>query len=195
MKKQTQPNKNKKTKQIKNKKNKDKQTKTQKKSKTLMLITLVIIAIIIITITTITTVKQKQQQNNNQTTQQEEQQEEPDPEYTLIDLNNTENAEIKDGVKQNTSNKLAQEKTYKGMTIKNIKLAAEGGITKFTATVENKTNTNYEGGLITVIFKNEDGSEYSKLETILPPIDAGKTNEIDAGTTADIANAYDFEIQ
>ena len=180
-------------KQVKKEQTEKKQNKQNKKIKivVILLIILVILAIII------TAIQKSKLLNNNQADQQNQQgeQEPATPEYTLIDLNNTENAEIKDGVKQNTSSQLAQEKTYKGMTIKDIKLKAEGGITKLTATVENKTNTNYEGGSITIIFKNEDGSEYSRLETILPPRDAGRTNEIDAGTTADIANAYDFEIQ
>ena len=29
----------------------------------------------------------------------------------------------------------------------------------------------------------------------MPAVDNQKTNEIDAGTTADIANAYDFKIE
>lgn len=117
------------------------------------------------------------------------------PEYSLIDLNNTENAKITEGTKQNTSSKLAEEKTYKGMKIKNIKLVAEGGITRFTAKVENTTSSDYEGGGVTIIFKNSDGSEYARLEGILPAIGSGESNEIDAATTADIANAYDFTIE
>lgn len=178
------------------KKEKVKTRKKQMKPKKRIGMLLIVLVLIIIAVVAVIIFK-KQGENNNSTNQLGEQQnqEQPTPEYTLIDLNNTENAEIKDGVKQNNSSKLAEEKTYKGMTIKDIELKAEGGITKFTATVENKTNANYEGGLITIIFKNADGSEYSRLDTIIPPIDAGKTNEIDAGTTADIANAYDFEVQ
>ena len=173
-------------------KTKNNPNKQKKKSKIVILIVIILLAIII---GVVAVIYFKKQDINNIFIAQPEQQETIIPEYTLIDLNNTENAEITGGVKQNTSSELAKEKTYNGMTIKNIKLIAEGGLTRFTATVENKTGDNYEGGLITIIFKNEDGSEYSRLDTILPPIDAGKTNEIDAGTTADIANAYDFEIQ
>ena len=129
---------------------------------------------------------------NNQTEQEIEQEM---PEYSTIDMNNTENAKINGGIKENISTKLAEEKTYKGMKVKNIKLIAEGGITRLTATVENTTTENYEGGGITIIFIKEDGTEYARLEGVLPAIDSGKTNELDAGTTADIANAYDFRIE
>ena len=117
------------------------------------------------------------------------------PEYSTIDMNNTENAKINGGIKENISTKLAEEKTYKGMTVKDIKLVAEGGVTRLTAIVENTTTTNYEGEGITIIFINQDGTEYARLEGLLPAIEAGKTNELDAGTTADIANAYDFRIE
>ena len=117
------------------------------------------------------------------------------PEQSLIDMNNTENAKVEDGTKENTSSKLAEPKTYKGLTIKDIKLKAEGGITRLTATIENNSGTDYEGEGITVVFTNQDGSEYARLEGILPSVDNGKTNELDAATTADIANAYDFTIE
>ena len=58
-------------------------------------------------------------------------------------MNNTENAKINGGIKENISTKLAEEKTYKGMTVKDIKLVAEGGVTRLTAIVENTTTTNY----------------------------------------------------
>ncbi len=116
-------------------------------------------------------------------------------EHSLINMNNTENAEIKEGKKQNTSKKLSEEKEYKGLKIKNIKLIAEGGITKLTAEAENKSKENFKGGKITVVFLNNEGKEISRLETILPSIEIGKIGEIDAGTTADIANAYDLVIE
>ena len=130
----------------------------------------------------------------NTSTTEEVVEEQPLPEYSLIDLNNTENAKVENGIKENTSSKLSEPKTYKGMTIKDIKLKAEGGITRLTATIENNTGSRYEGEEITIIFTNQDGSEYARLEGIIPAIDSGKTNEIDAATTSDIANAYDFTI-
>ena len=133
-------------------------------------------------------------QTTDNTSTEEVVEEQPLPEYSLIDLNNTENAKVENGVKENTSSKLSEPKTYKGMTIKDIKLIAEGGITRLTATIENNTGSRYEGEEITIVFTNQDGSEYARLEGIIPAIDNGETNEIDAATTSDIANAYDFTI-
>ena len=172
-----------------------KQKNINKNKKILIAIFLIIILIIIITYTLIPKTNKKENTNQVENNQTEQEVEQEMPEYSLIDMNNTENAKINGGSKENTSVKLAEEKTYKGMKVKNIKLIAEGGITRLTATVENTTTTNYEGGGITIIFTNQDGSEYARLEGLLPAIEAGKSNELDAGTTADIANAYDFRIE
>ena len=172
-----------------------KQKNINKNKKILIAIFLIIILIIIITYTLIPKTNKKENTNQVENNQTEQEVEQEMPEYSLIDMNNTENAKINGGSKENTSAKLAEEKTYKGMKVKNIKLIAEGGITRLTATVENTTTENYEGGGITIIFIKEDGTEYARLEGVLPAIDSGKTNELDAGTTADIANAYDFRIE
>ena len=50
-------------------------------------------------------------------------------------MNNTENAKVENGVKENTSSKLVEEKSYSGMTIKDIKLKTEDGISKLTAAI------------------------------------------------------------
>ena len=157
------------------------------------IIILVIVLIVVLLITNKDKIKEKVGKSENTEIEQETEQEVP--EYSLIDMNNTENAKISEGTKQNTSSKLAEEKTYKGMKVKDIKLIAEGGITRLTATVENTTSKNYEGGEVTIIFQNSDGSEFARLKGILPAIDSGKSNELDAGTTADIANAYDFTFE
>ena len=160
-----------------------------------IIILLVIIIVVCVIIFKKDNIQEKIKEIGKNTTEESQEIEQEMPEYSLIDMNNTENAKIEGGTKENTSSKLAEEKKYKGMTVKNIKLVAEGGITRLTATVENTTENNYEGGGITIIFTNADGSEYARLEGVLPAIDSGKSNELDAGTTADIANAYDFIIE
>ena len=138
----------------------------------------------------------KQEQRNDTSEEEVPDQNAPLPEQSLIDMNNTQNAKVENGTKENTSTKLAEPKTYKGLTIKDIKLIAEGGVTRLTATVENNSSQDYNGEGIVVIFTNEDGSEYARLNGILPSIKAGgEPNELDAATTADLANAYNFTIQ
>ena len=119
----------------------------------------------------------------------------PLPEYPLIDMNNTENARIEGGTKENTSTKLAETKTYKSVTFTDIKLVAEGGISRLTATMTNNSTENLETQGIKIVFTNKDGSEYASLMAILPAKTAGNTNILNVGTTSDIINAYDFTIQ
>lgn len=130
--------------------------------------------------------------SDSTTTQEEEEQ---SREGELIDMENTTNAKIEDGNKINTSEELHADKTFKGMNIKDIKLQTEDYISNFTATVENNSGADYEGGTITIVFTNQDGSEYVRLNSLLPPIKNGETNEITASSTADIINAYNFSIE
>ena len=118
----------------------------------------------------------------------------PLPEYTLIDMNNTENAKVEGGTKENTSSKLLEQKTYKGLTITDIRLVAEGGMSRLTATIRNESSQDFDGEGVVFVFTNKDGSEYATLNGLLPSVAPGDTNEINAATTSDIANAYDFTI-
>ena len=174
------------------------QKETQKKGMPIYKI-IILIALILIVLMLGYIALNKNKTNNTQTAKGGDtttpQQSEETAEVSLIDMNNTENAKIEEGVKENTSKKLLEDKKYKGMTIKNIQLKAEGGISKLTATVQNETKEDYSGEKVNIIFINQDGSEYARLEAVLPAVDSQKQNEIDAGTTADIANAYDFKIE
>ena len=114
---------------------------------------------------------------------------------TLIDMENTVNVKIEEGNKINNSSALLKEKNLLGMKISNIRLAAEKGMTNFTADVENISNEDFKEKEITIIFKNEDGSEYGRLPGYLPDIKSGESSRIDSSTTDDLSNAYDFIIE
>lgn len=115
--------------------------------------------------------------------------------YSLIDMNNTDNVKIVGDVKENNSTVLLTEKTLLGLKISNIRLAAENGLTNFTADVENISGEDFTERTIFIVFKNEDGSEYARLESYLPDIKIGGTSKIDASITNDLSNAYDFVIE
>ena len=110
-------------------------------------------------------------------------------------MNNTENAKIENGVKENTSENISKDRKLGNLSITDIKLSAQDGVTSFTATVKNDSNKDFAGGIVKISFTNKDGSNYAELEAYIPEIVAGGTNAINAGTTADIANAYDFTME
>lgn len=112
-----------------------------------------------------------------------------------IDMNNTENAKIEDGIKQNTSENVLKEREIEGIKITDIKLEAQEGLSHFTATVKNDTSKKFDGGVAKITFTNKDGSVYAELEVYIPEIAQGGVNAIDAATTSDIINAYNFSIE
>lgn len=134
-------------------------------------------------------IKTKQEQNENQqeTTEQER--------IGLIDMNNTENAKIENGIKQNTSQNILKDRNLNGIEITEIQLNAQEGISHFTATVKNNTSKDFAGGVAKITFTNKDGNTYAELEVYIPEMKTEATNSIDASTTADIANAYNFSIE
>ena len=128
---------------------KEKNKKDLKKMKKNILIILLVIIVLIIGIIFIN--KKRNIKENEQTITQEETNE---FNVNLIDMNNTENAEIKDGIKENNSQKLLAEREVQGLQITDIRLKAENGISNFTATVKNNTGKDYPGGEIIIKFIN-----------------------------------------
>lgn len=176
--------------------------KVDMKKRDRMIVT-AIIAVIIIAIIVCIVVLANPKDNNNSTngnTQNGSSQtsnnssEEIPQDVGQIDYTNKENVVIKGKVKENNSKALAKEKDFKGMKVKDIKLTASAGVTNFLATVENTSANDFVGQKIVIVFKNQDGSEYERLDSYLGDIKVGGNLEIDATTTSDLSNAYDFEI-
>mgnify|MGYP006999398322 FL=1 len=169
---------------------KSKENKKMNK-KGIITIIISILVILLIIVTGVIIYKNNSKVNNNQSGQQENQ----DETASLIDMNNTENAKIESGVKENTSENISKDRKLGNLSITDIKLSAQDGVTSFTATVKNDSNRDFAGGIVKISFTNKDGSNYAELEAYIPEIVAGGTNAINAGTTADIANAYDFTME
>ena len=104
------------------------------------------------------------------------------------------NAEVKDGVKRNTSTKVTEQKTYNDMIVKNARIEASGGNSQFIAVVENPYDKPIESEEVEVVFINEDGSEIARIETTFPELEPNGTSELGASTDIDITTAYDFYI-
>ena len=170
---------------------KSKENKKLNKKGIITIIAILVILLIIGVVTGVIIYKNNSKVNNNQSGQQENQ----DETASLIDMNNTENANIERGVKENTSENISKDRKLGNLSITDIKLSAQDGVTSFTATVKNDSNKDFAGGIVKISFTNKDGSNYAELEAYIPEIVAGGTNAINAGTTADIANAYDFTME
>lgn len=161
-----------------------------KKNKKMYLKTIIILLIVLIIIIGVVICKNKSKKANKQQEESIQQSQNGD-----IDMNNTENAKIENGIKQNTSENILKDREIEGIKITDIKLEAQEGLSHFTATVKNDTSKNFAGGVAKITFTNKDGSIYAELEVYIPEITQGGVNAIDAATTSDIINAYNFNIK
>ena len=114
---------------------------------------------------------------------------------SLINYENMNNVELIDGKKKNNSKALLEEKNFKGLKVKDIKLEEIRGTTNFSAKLENNTDDDFKSCIIVLIFMNEDGTEYAKLEGSISDIPRGKSAILDASTTSDLTNAFNFRIE
>ena len=113
----------------------------------------------------------------------------------LIDMNNKENVQIKNGEKVNISEEIEKEREISGLKITDIQLRTKSGVSNFTATVENASGEDFAGRVVVLKFKKSDGSSLADVEAWIPAIKAGETNTINASTTIDVVNASDVEIE
>ncbi len=176
--------------------NKNKKAKSKYSVKNILLI---LVVIIIIALCVYFLFIRKENENNNENVENNINNtvQETQEEYSLIDMNNTTNVEVNEveNTKINNSAKLKENKTYEGMTIKDITLKAENGMTQILANVENTSGSDFAGEVVELVFINQDGSEYARLDAYIPEVKKGETTSIDANTTSDVSNAFDFSIE
>ena len=159
-----------------------------------LIIAIIMILLIVIIITSLTlkqskTIKEKNIQEEQQKTGQEI--------PNTIDINNLENAKIEEEIKENTSENVLKDRKINNIEITEIQLRADAseGISNFVANVKNNTGKKFNGAIAKITFTSKDGSEYATLEFYIPEMEVDGTNSINASTTSDITNAYDFTIE
>lgn len=114
----------------------------------------------------------------------------------LINMSNLENAKINEKRKENISEEILKDREIDtGITMTNIKIYAEDGISNFTADVINKTQNEIEEKIIKIKFLDSSGNLYTEMEVSVPPIKKSGQASINAKTTIDIVNAYNFKVE
>ena len=115
---------------------------------------------------------------------------------TEIDMTNLENSQIReDGMKINTSSKIAEGIEFNDLLIKDITIESSGDMAVFNASVENNLGKDIEGYIIYLTFLDSNGEVIDKVETFFPDIPDGETGYISATTPKDIATADDIKIE
>ena len=125
-----------------------------------------------------------------------------EPEQNNINNNTTQNKLTEEfvkvnenGAKENTSTQLKKTKKVAGLELTNIRLVENGGITQLLADAKNTTNSTIEEMDIIVTAIDKNGNSLAEFEASVYGVAAGATTTLNAGITADIANAYDFTVR
>ena len=168
---------------------KNKKRKINKRMIIIVAIVLVVIAIIIATVVLLNKNKEEQSPEVNNEI-------EVGQFVSEIDMTDTTNSEIReDGMKINTSSKIAEGIEFNDVFIKDIKIESTGDMATFNATVENNLGKDLEGYIIYLNFLDSEGNTIDRVETFFPDIPNGETGYITATTPKDIATAYDITIE
>lgn len=168
---------------------KDRKLKNNKKMAIIIVIVVILIAIIVATIFILN-------QDNDEQSSEVNNEIEVGQFVSEIDMTDTSNSEIReDGMKINTSSKIAEGIEFNDVFIKDIKIESTGDMATFNATVENNLGKDIEGYIIYLNFLDSDGNTIDRVETFFPDIPNGETGYITATTPKDIATAYDLTIE
>ena len=101
---------------------------------------------------------------------------------------------LEDGSKLKVSEELRKTKTLDGLEFTNIQLKEIGGITTLLADVENKTSSATNEKVVSVKILDKSGNTITELKGIIDSIQPSAKAQLNIAVTADVANAYNFEI-
>ena len=160
--------------------------------KRLILLVILLIVLIVVIIASVGIINNLDKNNDNIQNNEQENIAPPEVQNEV----NEEFVEILDnGIKQNTSSKLKEEKTINGLLIDNIDLFMSNGQTILRADVENKSDKDVGVTGINIILLNKDGSAYCIIPGVINAIKKGEKTKIEVPTTLDFSNAYDFKVE
>lgn len=102
---------------------------------------------------------------------------------------------LEDGTKLNTSDKLAETKTFGNYEVSNIQLTEQDGQSLILADVKNIGSTKADVVLIDITLLDKEGNEITTIGGIIGDVEPNETVQLNASATTDFANAYDFTIK
>ena len=97
------------------------------------------------------------------------------------------------GTVVNTSKKLSETKTYKGLEFTNIKFSHTESVTSLNAQVKNTTTNKIPAQLVDINVLDKDGNVMTSFVGEINELEPGETTTIDSGIAANYVNAYDIE--
>ena len=146
-----------------------------------------IIIIICIVLVLIVKINQKKDELNDNS-------KENDEGISLYDTSISEYVkETEDGIKINTSALINSDKMLDNLTITNIQLIYNSGITSLTANVTNNSNVETPITTITAILKDEKEQEICKVKGVIRALKIGETGRLNISMSGNFITAYNIE--
>ena len=101
--------------------------------------------------------------------------------------------ETEDGIKLNTSSLINSDKMLDNLTITNIQLIYNSGMTSLTADVTNNSNVETPITTITAILKDEKEQEICKVKGVIRALKIGETGRLNISMSGNFITAYNIE--
>ena len=101
--------------------------------------------------------------------------------------------ETEDGIKINTSALINSDKMLDNLTITNIQLIYNSGITSLTANVTNNSNVETPITTITAILKDEKEQEICNVKGVIRALKIGETGRFNISMSGNFITAYNIE--
>lgn len=101
--------------------------------------------------------------------------------------------ETEDGIKINTSALINSDKMLDNLTITNIQLIYNSGITSLTANVTNNSNLETPITTITAILKDEKEQEICNVKGVIRALKIGETGRLNISMSGNFITAYNIE--
>lgn len=101
--------------------------------------------------------------------------------------------ETEDGIKINTSALINSDKMLDNLTITNIQLIYNSGITSLTANVTNNSNVETPITTITAILKDEKKQEICNVKGVIRALKIGETGRLNISMSGNFITAYNIE--
>lgn len=99
---------------------------------------------------------------------------------------------LSDGTKENTSEKLKEDKNFDGLDITEIKLIENNQLTKLTGIITNNTDKIKGDYTAKIIFVDSKNNELSEMKFYMKQLQPGESTVLNASTTFDYSNAYNI---
>ncbi len=147
---------------------------------------LILIAVAVVIIVALLIIRAVMKNNNDNTQLPSSSSTEAGSEYTAL---------YSDGSKLNTSSKLRENKVYQSITVSNIQLTTVNGLNRLLANVTNNSSASTDAQDVSLVFVDDQGNTIATVPGVIPAMNAGETAQLNASTTKDIINAYDFRIE